>query len=202
LIALQSFQPKTEKAMGRKRILFLSIILFVFTMACGLSSLSPQTADSAPTPEDIYIQLRQTALAIQASDLNIVPAPGSTVPYGVVMDISLDSGTATFVSFISGDGSMYTSTGGGVIGGIGHENVRSASINFVSVAAGYVDQMSLTTDFPLPKAGNIKFYLITPNGVFTTGEVSSDVLSSGNHNLSPLFLAGDDVITAMREISK
>jgi hypothetical protein len=114
------------------------------------------------------------------------------------MDLGMDGGTATIVSSILGDGSMYTSTGGGVIGGIGHENVRTASIHFVTVSADFVEKMTLTTEFPLPSNGNVKFYLITPNGVYTTDEMNADMLARGDQEFSPLFLAGDDVITQIR----
>ena len=95
---------------------------------------------------------------------------------------------------------MYTSGGGGILGGIDHQTVRTASIKFVETAADFVDHMEVVTEYPLPGADNVKFYLITPNGVFTTEEINADLLASGDHELSPLFHAGNDVITELRLI--
>ena len=114
------------------------------------------------------------------------------------MDMGIDGGTVTIVSSIIGDGSMYTSTGGGVIGGIGHETVRKASIDFVNISGTFIDKMKLTLRFLCQSAITLKFYVITPSGIYTSEEVDADVLASGNHELSPLFLAGNDVITALR----
>ena len=37
--------------------------------------------------------------------------------FGVVMDMTYPSGVATLVTFADGTASLYTSTGGGIIGG-------------------------------------------------------------------------------------
>ena len=173
-----------------------AILLFLLPILACQSVLGP-TKDSPP-PEEVYLGLRNIWFTTKPEDLNITFEPESQVPYAVVMDIGMDGDTVTIVSSIIGDGSMYTSTGGGVIGGIEHENVRKASIGFVTAAGDFIEKMELTTKFPLPSGNNIKFYLITPSGIYTTEEVDADVLASGNHELSSLFLAGNDVITELR----
>jgi hypothetical protein len=186
---------QTEDNMQNKKIFFGVLLILSSLIACqGISAASKDS----PPPEEVYLGLRNIWFTTKPEDLKITFDPESKVPYAIVMDIGMDGGTATIVSSIIGDGSMYTSTGGGVIGGIGHENVRKASVNFVKAADGFVDKMNLTTEFPLPSGNNIKFYLITPGGVYTTEEVDADVLASRNHELSPLFLAGNDVITELR----
>ena len=117
------------------------------------------------------------------------------------MDIGFGEGTATIVSSIEGDGSMYTSGGGGILGGIDHEKGTNCVNKFCEDSENFVDKMEPVTEYPLPGAENVKFYLITPSGIFTTEEINADLLASGDHELSPLFLAGNDVITELREIS-
>jgi len=75
-----------------------------------------------------------TAIAFKTTPANLgmKSALDSQEPFGILMDLSLPQGNATIVAFISGDASFYTSTGGGVIGGIGHENVRNAARKFVT----------------------------------------------------------------------
>lgn len=181
--------------MQNRKLIFAILLILLPILACQ-SVLGP-TKDSTP-PEEVYLGLRNIWFTTKPEDLDITFEPESKVPYAIVMDIDMDGDTVTIVSSIIGDGSMYTSTGGGVIGGIEHENVRKVSISFVTVASGFIDKMELTTEFPLPSGNNIKFYLITPSGIYTTEEVNADVLASGNHELSPLFLAGNDVITELR----
>jgi hypothetical protein len=187
-----------EVNMSSKKFL-IAILLIVFaTLACRGNL--PQKQEAAP-PSEVYLGLRDIWFTSTPEETGISVDPNSTTPYAVVMDIGFEEGTTTIVSSIAGDGSMYTSSGGGIIGGIDQETVRTASIGFVETAQDFVDHMELVTEYPLPGAENIKFYLITLNGVFTTEEVNADLLASGDHELSPLFYAGNDVITELRLIS-
>ncbi|MBL0345877.1 hypothetical protein [Candidatus Villigracilis affinis] len=94
---------------------------------------------------------KKTWFTTKSEDLGIAFQPESNVPYAVVMDIGLGAGTVTIFSSNLGDGSMYTSSGGGIPpGGIEDENARKASINFVMIAGGFIDKMALTAEFPLP----------------------------------------------------
>lgn len=180
-----------------KRRTFVFMLTLIFMLACqGISAQDQIT----PTPVGEYINLRNIWFTGKADDLGISVEPDSTIPFAVVMDIELDGFTVSIASSIIGDGSMYTTTGNVFIGGIENESVRNASINFVEIAEDFVGKMELTSEFPLPSAGKAKFYLITPSGIYTTYEVDPDILASGNHELSPLFLAGNDVITEIRKI--
>ena len=185
--------------MSTKKLLIAILLIFLATLACrgGL----PQE-ENAPPPSEVYLGLREIWFNSTPEETGIAVEPNSTIPYAVVMDIGFEEGTATIVSSIAGDGSMYTSGGGGIIGGIDHETVRTASIRFVETAADFVDDMEMVTEYPFPGAENVKFYLITPKGVFTTEEINADLLASGDHELSPLFRAGNDVITELRLISR
>ena len=110
------------------------------------------------------------------------------------MDISLPQGNATIVAFISGDASFYTSTGGGVIGGIGHERVRNAARNFVISSAKYLDKMETTTAYPLPEPGKVRFYVLTPSGIFTHEANEVDLRKNA---FTPLYAAGHQLLNAL-----
>ena len=184
--------------MSKNKALIAILLLFLTTLAC--QGVLPQETEASP-PSDVYLGLRDIWFTTSPEESGFSVEPNSNTPYAVVMDIGFGEGTATIVSSIEGDGSMYTSGGGGILGGIDHEQVRTASIKFVRIAENFVDKMEPVTEYPLPGAENVKFYLITPSGIFTTEEINADLLASGNHELSPLFLAGNDVITQLREIS-
>ena len=181
--------------MQNKKVIFANLLVILSILACQNTLVASK---DSPPPEEVYLGLRNIWFTTKAEELGITFEPESKVPYAILMDMGIDGGTVTIVSSIIGDGSMYTSTGGGVIGGIDHENVRKASIDFVKISGAFIDKMNLTTEFPLPSGNNIKFYVITPGGIYTTEEADADVLASGNHELSPLFLAGNDVITELR----
>jgi len=184
--------------MSKKKLLIAILSLFLTTLACRGGV--PQEKEASP-PNDVYLGLRDIWFTTSPEESGFSVEPNSNTPYAVVMDIGFEEGTATIVSSIEGDGSMYTSGGGGILGGIDHEKVRTASINFVKTAESFVDKMEPVTEYPLPGAENVKFYMITPNGVFTTEEINADILASGDHELSSLFRVGNDVITELRGIS-
>lgn len=178
---------------------FIAILLIVLaTFACRGNL--PQKQEAAP-PSEVYLGLRDIWFNATPEETGISVEPNSTTPYAVVMDLGFEEGTATIVSSIAGDGSMYTSGGGGILGGVDHATVRTASKKFVETAVDFVDDMEMVTEYPLPGPDNVKFYLITPNGVFSAEETNADLLASGDHKLSPLFLVGNDVITELRLIS-
>ena len=185
--------------MKKKKILAILAVLAIFLSACNAKSQAYKASEDSPPPEDVYLGLRSIWLDTPPEELGVDFEEGSQTPYAVVMDIGLDNGTATIVSSIFGDGSMYTSTGGGIIGGIEHESVRDASIYFVEISASFIGKMELVDKYPLPSPNHVKFYVVTPSGIYTADEADPNLLASGNYELSPLFLAGNDVITALRE---
>jgi len=113
------------------------------------------------------------------------------------METGFPEGTATLVSMSDGSASLYCSGGGGVIGGIGHETVRRAATAFVGLAGHHQSNMTATKTFPLPRAGRTIFYVLTDSGVFSA-EADENDLGEQRHALSPLFYAGQDVITQLR----
>jgi len=181
--------------MLNSKLAFANLIIILSILACQNTIIG---SEATPPPADIYLDLRNTWLTTKPEDLALTFEPGSKVPYAILMDMGIDGDTATIASSIVGDGSLLTSTGGGYIGGVEVENVRQASIRFVEVSGGFIDRMKLTTEFPLPSSGYIRFYVITPGGVYMTDEVKQIDLSLGSHELSPLYFAGDDVITELR----
>ena len=117
------------------------------------------------------------------------------------MDVGYAKSVVTLVSLIDGSASIYFSSGGGVIGGQGHETVRRAARRFTQFAAVYLPEMSPCTDFPMPDIGEAIFYVLTPGGAFAQA-ASEQELGAGSHSFSPLFYAGQCVITQLRRVSE
>ena len=66
---------------------------------------------------------------------------GARQVWGVVVDLALEDGAATVVSLVDGTTSLYTSTGGGLIGGGTIEPIGLASEALVYAAERDVDHI-------------------------------------------------------------
>ena len=153
-----------------------------------------QQSNNPQSRLEAYLALRQLAIKTTPVNVGVVPVPGTKAPFGVLMDFSLPQGNATIAAFISGDASFYTNTGGGIIGGIGHENVRHAARKFIAVAANYLDKMVSTVAYPLPEPGKVRFYVLTPAGIFTYEAGEPDLRKNA---LSPLYAAGHRLLNEL-----
>jgi Na+-transporting methylmalonyl-CoA/oxaloacetate decarboxylase gamma subunit len=191
----------TSKGMSFLSIALVFVVLIITAVfIAGNKRLSKRVASSSAKPKEpaeIYLGLRNQMLAFTAQQANVQGKAGTPLAYGVLMDLSMSSGTATIVSISTGDTSMYTSTGGGIIGGIGHESCRVASKQFIKTAQDHLQKMQKTAAFPLPPVGVFRFYVLTTEGVFTVDESATTITSEGSP-LYPLFMAGNDVITQLR----
>src|ERR1017187_220838 len=165
----------------------------------------PPRRDGKPPmaqPADIYLGLRQQALSSSGISLGFPMPPPDAPAWGLLMETGYPNGTATLLSMADGSASLYTSSGGGIIGGHAHETVRGAAKTFVQLAGSLHNIMSRAVDeFPLPKKGKTIFYIFTDTGILTAEAVEDD-LGNGRHPLSPLFHAGHAVITELRLISE
>lgn len=151
---------------------------------------------NAATPEEVSKGLRDLALGFKPQDIGTTdPVKG---PYGVVMDMDVGGKTATITSFSSGDASLYFSSGGGILGsGQGSEAVASAAKRFVEASTPFLGDMSKTEAHPLPGVGRVAFYVLMPDGIFTATR-DKQALGENKDKLSPLYGAGQDVITQIR----
>jgi hypothetical protein len=145
-----------------------------------------------------YRALRELALNLSPADLKLQLDHDRVIAYGIVMEIGLSQGIVTLVSYIAGDASLYYSTGGGTIGGHGHDTVRKAARRFVECAQTFLDRMSKVADLRLPGKGQTHFYVLANRGVYGSSELLTDDLAHSKSELSPLFSAGNDVISAFR----
>lgn len=160
---------------------------------------APPPANANPA---IYPELREKALSGSRTALALPPVAGPTEPWGVLMDIGFtDGGSFTTVAMSDGSASIYLSSGGGFIGGHSHEAIRTAAQSFVKSAAAFQAQMKITKIFPLPAAGQTTFYVLTDSGVYTAS-ASEQYLGEQKHRLSPLFYAGQELITQYRLIQQ
>lgn len=169
------------------------------------------SGDSQATPRIIivaqqkiismYQELRQRAITTKHKELNLDLSDDRTQAYGVLIDIAVEDGSATIVAFRTGDASMYTSSGGGIIGGIGHETVRNASIKLVEAANKKIAELATTDSMQIPEPGNVRYYVLTNNGRYFADETEDEFFSRSGR-LSDLSAAGNDLIAELRVIDE
>jgi hypothetical protein len=148
---------------------------FVLALLAGLSTFISRSIQQRrlsfseyAKPNKDYLGLRDLALGFTPASVGLKLIDDPTAAYGVVMDWGHSSAVVTVTGFLSGDASIYFSSGGGILGGRGHESVRLAANAFVAEAQKRLPAMSRTTEFPLPSVRHAKFYVLTPSGVFTS----------------------------------
>jgi hypothetical protein len=96
------------------------------------------------------------------------------------------------------ESSLYLSTGGGVIGGIGHASVREAARGWIHGVETHLTSFAPTTTFPLPEGGYVRFFVLTNRGTLTS-VAPIDEINSGRLELSPVWNEGQRLLTALRE---
>jgi len=146
-----------------------------------------------------YAGLRSMALGMTPEALRL-EGLGPDDCYGILMETGYGEAVATLACFLSGDTSLYFSNGGGVIGAGEHPNVASAAKRFVSAGTNFVHEMRETTEYPLPTVGMTIFYVLAPRARHTFDAPEAD-LGRGRSALSPLFHAGHEVISKLRQFA-
>jgi hypothetical protein len=164
------------------------------TPAKAASVATPADAEAAPQPAQPMKMLRDRLLTSSAEDLGLSGDDAKAKVWGVLMEVAFPTGVATLMSMRDGTASLYTSTGGGILGGY---TARNEAKRFVFEAEKHVANMKPAKSFPYPEAGRMKSYLLTRSGVYTADTTEEEVLREG-HALSPLFRAGNDVLTVLR----
>ncbi len=103
-----------------------------------------------------------------------VPSNQPDQVYGVIMDVGLanDDGTSsdknlviTETAFASGESSLQTSFGGGVIGLGGAEEVSEHAKQIIGLAQALVHLTEPATNRDLPMSERVYFYFLTTSGV-------------------------------------
>jgi hypothetical protein len=190
-------------------IIAIIIVGLIFYFARGYHKTStseksasnkPQQKDSTPN-DNPYEGLRNMALNVTPAELQLTIPNDQTKVYGVVMDLDLGEGIGTFISFETGDASMYLSSGGGTIGGQAHQNVQDAAKAFVSIAQTYLDKTSKVDSTPLPDKNCVRFYLLTNKGKFSAQEKLENIDNNSSSWL-PLFAAGNKVANELANTEK
>ncbi|MBS1849861.1 MAG: hypothetical protein JST79_03035 [Acidobacteria bacterium] len=170
---------------GLIRFLIAALLILAWVLWRGRRVARTQRAqpvgDKASPSPNLYVQLRDTVLQGSRLKLGLPPASTQDEPFAVMMDWGISSGTATVVAIADGNASVYLSQGGGAIGGgQSQASVRALARETVSLATEVRPRMQFARTFPLPRPGEVTFYVLTDAGIFTASATEDDLQDSAN----------------------
>ncbi|MEZ4794240.1 MAG: hypothetical protein R2773_01980 [Flavobacteriaceae bacterium] len=144
-----------------------------------------------------YTDLRKMALTVTAKQLGINIPEDSIKVYGIVTDLAIDGGTATVVTYLTGDTSLYLSSGGVFIGAGQHESVKKVTQAFVD--SGHLISFKGTpySNLDLPAEGYAHFYFLSNKGNTRITE-NIAAMENGQSEYAQLFTDLNEVITQIR----
>lgn len=151
-------------------------------------------------PADVIRRLREQAFRVGAVDLALAPTSSRPRVWGAIMELGYPTGIATLLTFAEGTTSLYFSNGGGVIGAGDHAAVHDAAEAFLDSVEAHLAEYGPVEETSTPRIGRVRLYARTFAGTLAA-EATEEELGENLHPLSPIFLAGHAVITAIRESS-
>lgn len=186
-------------------MIYIILVLLVFAgliyFLTNRNKISDKQQIKVDPKNNPYNDLRNMALGTTSGQIGLQLSNDKKEIYGVVMDWDVGEGTATLVSFLTGDASLYLSSGGGFIGAGGHKNVIKATTDFIKKAECYLDKAYLTETTPLPDKNGLTFYILTNKGKFKATEQMQNIESENSQWFS-LFVEANKLITEIRIVSE
>lgn len=178
----------------------IAVVSAIYLVSCNNKETRTEDKPKAhQTSKNAYSDLRKQTFSVTPEMLELSLDNNKAIVYGVVMDWEMGGAIATTISFITGDASLYLSSGGAIIGGGQHENVNQASKNFTTLAQDFLAKSIKTEETSLPGSDEIKFYLLTNKGVY----VGKDTISNFENNSSPwmkMFNEGNKLLSELRTV--
>lgn len=193
-----------------KKYIALAAALLLVLPGCGVPRASgqqtnknenkaaPPDAEARAQAAEVFKGLRNRVLTAPPEEVGFNEAGADAKVWAVLMEMAFPAGVATVLSTYDGTASLYTSTGGGILGGW---SAREQAQGFVAEAGKHLKRMKPTDSYPYPAVGRIRFYARTPDGVYTA-EAGEEELVGRRHPLSPLFYAANEVLTGLRKASE
>ena len=161
------------------------------------ASQNEKTNSNADDTMKTYLELRDQVFKTNPQEFKFKQTKENPNVWGVVVDIGTPLGPTTMVSLTDGTTSLYTGSGGGIIGGGGNTDILNATQNLVLTSEDFYKHMKKTANFPLPKVGFINFYILTYDGIYLENADEND-LSTGMHKLTGLYHKVQEVLTQLR----
>ena len=132
-----------------------------------------------------YLRWRNGIFTITAAQVGVLTDQPNQV-YGVIMDVGLsDEFTITVTAFPTGESSLMTTIGGGVIGLGSNEFIADHAKHIVMVAQSIITTARPINTHDLPKSQKVYFYLLTTSGLMLSETTLEEIFS----NVAPKEIA-------------
>jgi hypothetical protein len=141
--------------------------------------------------------LRNMILTLDPAKAGLATTPELPHVWGMAMEIGADHGWASLVTLADGTTSLYTSGGGGVIGGGSHEPVIEASVRMLRLLEANLELFEPTDDLDPPGPDQTRFLVLTYDGIRSQSG-GTEEMASGKGELAPIFAAGNNLLTQLR----
>jgi hypothetical protein len=150
------------------------------------------------SPEEVYAVLRSMVLGAAGSGELPAPPPDHPNVLGVVVDIPSQGATATVVALTDNTTSLYTSTGGGTIGGGGHASTANATHALLTAIEQSIESFDPGDDLSIPPPGLVRLHVLTTSGPRVADVPERTFWEGSAHALLPVVAATQRVIAAIR----
>lgn len=171
-------------------------LLIIITLAVGFNTSCSEKIKKESVKEILkmetniesnpYLEMRKMAFSVSAEQLGLKLPKDSRKIYGIITDLDVGNGTATVITYLTGDASIYLSSGGGFIGAGQHESVKKVAKDFVNNSNSISSKGMKFKNSELPTKGNANFYFLSNEGQTRISENISK-LNSGQSEFSNLF---------------
>jgi hypothetical protein len=167
----------------------------------GLNASMADPVGEKRTATHSTMEMRAKLLASKSKDYGITVAKPTEI-WAVVMDQGMKPNSSfSIVALSDGNASIYVSTGGGVVGGYDHEQVRRAATDFVRLVNSQQQNLVPVTSYPLPKPDVVTFYGISDAGVRSYSE-SAQSLQAPSHRMNPTYYSANIVMMELRQLAE
>jgi hypothetical protein len=178
----------------------VAAVLLASALLTATAAGAQPTGAHAPTvghAVDTYLALREVAFSTKPEDVEVQVKAGEEQVYGVIVEFQSNDALVTTVAFVSGDASVYRSSGGGEIGGRRDPVVADAARALVGLAQVQLADLPRATAYPTPEPGNVRIYLLTTAGL-RGAEEDRTQLADTRDRLAALFAGGQKIVSAFK----
>lgn len=148
-----------------------------------------------------YLQWRDGIFTVTSVQVNVLTDQPNQV-YGVIMDVGLsDDFIITMTAFATGEASLMTTIGGGVMGLGSNEYIADHAKHIVSLGQSLIGTTRQTNNHNMPKSNKVYFYFLTTSGL-TMIETTVKEVDRQDHPFHEMFARFSEIKIRSEELRK
>jgi len=144
-----------------------------------------------------HVALRRGILATSPAALGIAPSERLPRVWAVLADLEAGADVMTVACVADGTASLYTGSGGGILGAGAEPRVASAAGQLLDVAERVLEALPPADRIALPATGSVAFLVLTYEGMRRL-EVPEAEAQGSTGAAHELYVATRDVVAELR----